>query len=143
MKSVAIYKRNDKYYLVPQCLTEMGIGIACGEHAIAENSDAIYELLMRAFEESREGVPHPVNWSEFRGKFFSIFGVKSSSAFHKNTLMITVDIEGEAITLTPYINCGAKNGFQGAREKAVRVDVGVQQTSFKAAIDEAFSLASS
>jgi len=146
MKSASIYRRGRTYYVVPQCLTEVGVGIACGESGVTESSDEIYGLLMSSFEMSKDGIPHPKDqkdWNEFKKKFLSIFGVKSSAEFHKSTLMVGATLDRGVITLTPSTSRGVKHGFEGQSEEAVKVEVGAPQDLIMEAINKAFSSARS
>jgi hypothetical protein len=141
-RSAAAYKRKDKVLFHADSKTTMGVLIATPPF-IAIDADSTEDLLattlLKVLAFSREGIPHPTDWSSIQRPILDLARVKSWSTFCRGSLCCDVDEEGDVLTITPTINMG-KDGFLPLKERQVEVFLGATSSEIGKALLRAFEL---
>ena len=94
--------------------TTTGVWIGTSPRIVVDETEppaVKVEHVRDCLRKSRQGVPHPTDWDSFLDPFLKEVGAKSWSAFAKNALSCSVDLEGDQFVLLPYRNSGPKDHY--------------------------------
>jgi hypothetical protein len=145
MKRASAYKRRDGWYIHADSTTEVGIWMATPPY-IKLDSDASLEAVGRAVLDalaaSQQGVPHPP-FNELDDKFdpkLKLAGVKTWATFAKRTLCVGITSDSQWLTVEPWENKGAKDGFVQMHGLEMRIPARSPPAQIGAAIEKAFTL---
>lgn len=142
-KKVAIFERNDKWYIHPDCLTITGLWIAGPPFLEVDRRDSVenkYQAIMKALQESKSGLPVPSNVFEELKPLFRMTKVRSWSEFAKGTKYVALDITNDQIVVTPHRKMKRyKNAFEPILEQAIHLPMDAGPEKIIEAISEALS----
>ena len=123
MKRAEIYMRNGSFYIRSQSKSTVGIFLWAGPIIVSEDSisaEALGRNILDAFAFSTENIPHPANsteWSQNLKPFLEAAKVRSWKTFMNGAEAVALKNIDGTIELIPYINRGAKMGFDFNSEK--------------------------
>ncbi len=109
------------------CRTSTGIGVATEPYQVLSSSVSPTELgeaIYRALNDSRENIPHPVDWKALAFPRLAAAGVKTEAAFQKKSALVTALFDGVILSVTPHRNggkTGNEKGFHPISECEARV----------------------
>jgi hypothetical protein len=113
MRSAAAYLRGGKWFLHSDSKTTDGVWIASAPFLYSDsNPESLGEIVVKTLLGSSEDVPHPTNWSKVFSPMLDLSGCKSWNAFTKGASLVSIEMDGASISLTPYRNLGPKEGFE-------------------------------
>ena len=138
MRSLSVYLRRGSLLVVPMAETVEGLQISV-EPALrasmeSASPEAIGTSLVDWMKYSREGVPHPSDWSSVRSVLLEAAKVKSWATFVKGARLLSCCEEPNGYSLTPYRNLGAKEGFLPLQEDVVVVAASAPAPELGAAV---------
>jgi hypothetical protein len=115
MKTAMLYLRKGIVYIQPHSQTVDGAWIGTPPLAFVEIEDVerLGLLTISALERSEVGVPHPTDFRGLVSPLLSKAGVKTWAQFVRGTRALMVETADTKLRLTPYMNRGATDGFDG------------------------------
>ncbi len=120
MRSAKAYRRSGKWIFHSDCQTTAGVWIASPPFlSSGEIPGELGACVSQTLNGSMEGVPHPTEWGKLFSPVLELAGVKTWPTFVKGALLVGIEMEGDAITLTPHCNEGPKEGFDPLESQAV------------------------
>jgi hypothetical protein len=133
VKKASIYKLRSRFIVCPVNTTTSGIGITSEPYIVLPETVSAFDLgeaINRVLDSSHDGVSQPSDWRELAAPRLAAAGVKSESAFQKQTLLVSLIANGKTVSFTPQRNGGATGpdkGFAPIDECAVRIDAKTQE----------------
>lgn len=134
MKCAAAYLFNGKVVVVPESQTTAGVWIT-GEPVGAFQPDDAATLgaaLLAALRASKQGVPHPTDWTGHFQPVLQAAAAKSRKSFMASAKHVGVEMDGARLTLRPSRNLGPREGFEG--KEARPADPGAPELAGEALI---------
>jgi hypothetical protein len=125
MKTATAYVRNSLLYLHSCSKTSAGVWIATDPFVRIENGAAREEkgeVAVRVLEASRDGAPHPTNWSGLIAPLLGLAKVKSWKVFMKGAACLNLELEdnkGRVLRVIPCRNLGPEDGFEPIQTQAI------------------------
>jgi hypothetical protein len=122
----ALDLRRGRYLTWSSSLVVDGFWVANGTHEVLDEGVDDGELgaaLRRMLAAARTGVPNPHlgGGSSPFAPMLATLGLRGYSTFLKGTRHVDVEADADAVVLTPTRNGGAREGFVGLPEQAVRL----------------------
>jgi len=98
------------------------------------------ELVLRALDASKQGIPHPTDWRAVpKGPILAALGVRSWSALKRVTQSCSLDWSEKGYTLTPWRSLGPRSGEVGIEEGKVRLPRDATAQDLGRALEMAFA----
>lgn len=118
-KSASVDLREGQVFIRSLAKTESGFHIGDGPVSVFAESDGagIGAALLAALQASRSGVPNPARGADTGGELYAAAGVKSSREFSRGAKSVSARSEDGRITLTPWKNEGAREGFVPLKDR--------------------------
>ncbi len=142
MKSAAIYKSKYLFLIHSYSKTVAGLSIATSPFFtldITVSASEFINAIKQAVNNSKEGLPHPKDWSLFRKSYLLSIGVKSYNDLQKNFSSCTVQYTNNNYVIIPSENKGTVNGYIDQIEKKVIIPEEVDEAIFFEGIEKAFT----
>ncbi|WP_428262367.1 hypothetical protein [Haliangium sp.] len=142
MKSANLDRRKQQWIIATCSQTTDGVWLHDGEYTVlpAESAPAtVAEALQAALARTRIGIPHPQDWTGHVKPLLDAAGVKTWSAYVRDTRAISVEQADDDIVLTPTVNRGAREGFGFLSEQAIHVPSTATHAEIGAAIEKALA----
>jgi hypothetical protein len=114
MQHASAYEWQGQIYLYPDSKTTAGLWVG-GEPVSSSDPGYPFELgraILSALAGSKEGVPHPSVWDDTSAFFLKFVGAKSFRAFHGSARYVSIELQDDRVTFTPYRNLGARDGYR-------------------------------
>ncbi|WP_432288796.1 hypothetical protein SLT36_30265 (plasmid) [Aminobacter sp. BA135] len=114
MKAATIYERKGKLYVHSSSKTTAGLWVINAPVLALEMEDIgqVGRSIKECLAASREGVPHPVSFTNLFDPVLDLAGVKSFGTFVKSAKCVEIEAnDAETVTLIPTRNEGADGGF--------------------------------
>lgn len=118
----SVYRFSSHLVVCPESETTAGIRIAVEPFQVLTSPVLPIELgtaIHRALTESRKGIPQPTDWKALALPRLTAANVKTEAVFQKKSQLVSVELSGAALKITPHRNggaVGATKGFDAAVE---------------------------
>ena len=121
-----------------------GGGIASPPYMIEENITYadIAKKLISALEYSITDAPRPLDWKAWQKHYLKSIGVKTMKELHDGSLNVGVFTKDGNYYISPSINMGSKQGFQGAVKDRIVIPLNSSIDELAKALEEAFAKSS-
>jgi hypothetical protein len=114
-RCAAVFSRRGKLFFQPHNRTITGLLIGGGPVEVlgeGASDQEIGQSLRKAVSNTRNGVPHPIDFNKLPLYLYEAAGVKSWTTFVKGTKNCQIADDGSIVSITPTRNAGAREGFQ-------------------------------
>jgi hypothetical protein len=142
MKRAAVFVRTNGWYCSPYNQTTAGVWMSAEPYvklARDANAAALGRAVLNALGESKGPVPHPAEseWNALLKPLLEAAGVKSWKAFVLRAQYMSVDEEGETVTICPNVNREPREGFIPLSDRDIRLPVSASAEELGEAIQTA------
>lgn len=144
MKSASIYKfKTGKVILHPKNRVKDSPSYASEPYVIENNLtyEEITKKLLEVLEYSMDDAPPPLDWKALQKKHLNSMGVKTMKALHDNSLYVSIFTRDGNYNIQPYINKGARQGFEGTKDQ-IKIPLSSSIEELADALEEAFKKSS-
>lgn len=121
MQTATAYLRKNKVFVHPDARTTDGVWIFWPPVLMQDAADGV-ELdakILEALANSRQGVPHPADWTGLADPLLQAAGVKSWNTFAQSAKCVEIETAGNRIAFLPTRNGGVRDGFEPLSDKTV------------------------
>jgi hypothetical protein len=146
MKMAATYKRSDGWYFQADSTTTVGVNVASPPYLALKNDSsnrALGEAVLAALAGSESAIRHPAQdeWGKAFQPMLDLAGAKSWSAFANGAANVSISADDEWITISPWKNAGAKQGFVPIPDFRVRIPAASSPTAIGEALQQVMAIA--
>jgi hypothetical protein len=113
MQHASAYEWHGRIFLHPDSRTTTGLWVGSEPNASADPGNAVElgRAILLALSGSKEGVPHPSIWEDKSAPLRKFAGAKSFRDFFGSARCVSIKLQDDRVTLTPYRNLGARDGY--------------------------------
>ena len=122
-KSVAVYLRGGKLYLVPTGKTSKGLTVEVEPVSTLDfnaSAEEVGNAFLSTLEKCGKVVPHPDNWNEFKSPVENVTKVKSWNEFVKSTRASDVRLDDTGYIITP-LRPAKRGNFEFDSDRAIKL----------------------
>lgn len=145
MKRAGILKlKGNRFIIHPINTLSGGGGVASEPFIIGErlSNEEIAEKVLKSLENSMIDAPRPLDWKAWQKHYLKSIGVKSLKELHDGSLSIGVFTKDGKYHISPTVNKGARDGFQGATVDRIVIPLDSSVEELAEALKEAFEKSS-
>jgi hypothetical protein len=113
------YEWRGRIFLHPDSRTTDGVWLLTEPISSADPHDAseLGRAILLALAGSKTGIPHPSIWGNAANPLLKFAGAKSFRAFFGSARSVSIRLQDDGATFTPYRNLGPKDGYRPIKEK--------------------------
>ena len=119
MQHASAYEWHGRIILHPDSKTTSGFWIGSEPISSSDPGDPIElgRAILSALGGSKGGVPDPSIWADLTAPLLKFVGAKSFRAFFGSARSVSIELQDDRVTFTPYRNLGARDGYQPIQGK--------------------------
>ena len=140
---VTIYYRTNMLYFRSCSQTTTGLWLENDSTISLDTANGKRDTgntVLNALGQSAHGIPHPTSWdADDNSLFWKLAGAKSWASFVKGASCVSVELDNGKMTVSPYINKGAKEGFTPILGKEIYLHGNLSADEIGAAVYRAFA----
>jgi hypothetical protein len=119
MQYASAYEWHGRIFLHPDSRTTTGLWVGSEPNASADPGNVVElgRAILLALSGSKDGVPHPSIWEDLSAPMLKFAGAKSFRDFFGSARCVSIKLQDDRVTLTPYRNLGARDGIRTHKGK--------------------------
>ena len=138
--SIFKFKKTGKVLIHSSSQMQMGGSIATEPFIWLDEKSSIEDVvkgLVYAMDQTKAGLPRPVDWASFGKEYVKSLGLKKLSDLYKDTISVEATRINNKITFIPMINTG--RAFQSVSDTIIETETGSSVEELATSLELAFS----
>jgi hypothetical protein len=113
MQHATAYEWHGRIFLHPDSRTTTGLWVGSEPNTSSDPGDPVKlgRAVLLALSDSKEGVPHPSIWEDKSALLRKFAGAKSFRDFFGSARCVSIKLQNDLVTFTPYRNLGSRDGY--------------------------------